>query len=179
MMANPQNTFEKLVNVYAVEVQAVETALAQVLLTAHTDAGDPLVVGTQLDGIGQIIGLAREGISDTFYRARLLARILVNKSNGTPPEIIEIVTAFLNDLSPFVYISEDDTGEAGFEVEVTDPIPVGLGVELGLVVREAKVAGVIAYAIYQESADNATFAFDGANGAQFDSGGFGFRGARG
>ena len=184
-MATPQNNFEKLVNVYATEVQAVEAALVEVLLWAHIDPGDPLIVGDQLDGIGEIVGLAREGRDDTTYRARIRARILTNKSNGTPPDLIAITDAFLGGVIDFDYISEDDTIPAAFEIDIVDPLAFELGISLGLEIRAARAGGVRGYVIYQESIDAETFYFDGFNSAVFDytdsdtNTGFGISGASG
>ena len=49
-------------------------------------------VGVQLDGLGQILGLARlpdEGDED--YREKLKFQIFINKSNGTPEEVIAVL----------------------------------------------------------------------------------------
>ncbi len=173
------NNFQKLLDVYASEIQELEAVFTQILNNAHLDPGDTNVVGEQLDGIGQVVGLSRGGLPDSTYRARLRARILTIKSTATPEEIIAIAEAFLADTSTVTYESEDNTIEAGFEIIVDDPIATGVGVQLGVTIGEAKAGGVNGYAIYQESADSATFAFDGANSATFDSGGFGFRGAAG
>ncbi len=48
-------------------------------------------VGVQLDGLGSIIGLARGGLTDDQYRLRLQAQILVNRSSGTIPQLLEII----------------------------------------------------------------------------------------
>lgn len=49
-------------------------------------------VGTQLDNIGKIVGAKRGGRSDAAYRDSIKLQILINTSNGTPSEILEILS---------------------------------------------------------------------------------------
>ncbi|PWU06781.1 MAG: hypothetical protein C5B43_01325 [Verrucomicrobia bacterium] len=59
--------------------------------------------GVQLDGLGQIIGLARySGQSDTSYREDLQFQIFINQSSGTPEQVIEILK-YLTDASRIWY----------------------------------------------------------------------------
>jgi hypothetical protein len=46
--------------------------------------------GVQLDLIGQIVGIAREGYDDETYRKFLLFKIGTNKSDGTAETVIEL-----------------------------------------------------------------------------------------
>lgn len=49
-------------------------------------------IGTQLDGLGEILGLARlPNESDEDYRERLKFQIFINKANGTPEEVITVL----------------------------------------------------------------------------------------
>ena len=184
-MATPANNIERLVDVLAQQVQDIEAAFEQILLTAHPDPSDTGVVGQQLDGIGEIVALARQGLTDAVYRARLQTRLLILRSSGTPEDVIGVVEAFLAGASTVTYEVENDQYPAGFEITIDDPIAVGLGEQLGLAVRGAKAAGVNGYVLYQETIDAATFAFDGTNSAQFDytdtdtNVGFGISGATG
>jgi len=60
--------------------------------------------GVQLDGIGQILGLARiPGQSDYSYREALQFQVFLNQSDGTPEEMIYILK-FLTDASEVWYI---------------------------------------------------------------------------
>lgn len=61
-------------------------------------------VGVQLDGLGEIVGIVRrDGESDDDYRERLLFQPYINRSNGTPEEIIAIVK-FITDATMVRYI---------------------------------------------------------------------------
>jgi hypothetical protein len=46
-------------------------------------------VGTQLDGIGSIVGAERSGADDEQYRNAIRFQIMINKSGGEPETLIE------------------------------------------------------------------------------------------
>lgn len=50
--------------------------------------------GVQLDGIGDIVGLARGGLSDSEYRTQIKIKILVNASNGETESVIAAMLVF-------------------------------------------------------------------------------------
>lgn len=167
------NNIEALSGILAGEVQALETAARQVLEDV-TDFDNS--VGAQLDIIGAIVGLSRQGLSDAIYRDRLKVQRLVNRSAGHASEIIQIVNLFAS--SPtFAYEVEDNHFPAGFNVEITSALPAGIGEQLAIVVRSVRGAGINGYVTFHEQAP--IFAFDGAGGAQFDTGGYLFRTAIG
>jgi hypothetical protein len=56
----------------------------------------PYAEGAQLDGIGRIVGEDRGGRTDIVYREALNARVLINKCEGTPEQIIEIFELLTN-----------------------------------------------------------------------------------
>lgn len=75
-------------------------------------------VGVQLDGLGEILGLPRnDGESDSDYRERLLFQPFINKSNGTPEEVIQILQ-FITGATKVRYI---DIYPAAYEM-ITDGI---------------------------------------------------------
>lgn len=47
-------------------------------------------VGIGLDYLGNIVGQARNGLDDDLYRTFIRARIGVNKSNGTPTDLMTV-----------------------------------------------------------------------------------------
>lgn len=153
---------ETLASIYAGQVQEIEDAAQQVLVDV-VNLDD--AVGAQLDVIGRLVGREREGLDDATYRRRLRTQILINKSSGTGPELIEITAQFLDPATVFEY-REDDQYPAAFEIEVTDELDSGLGAQLGLVLRSAKAGGVLGYAIFHQSTP--IFAFDGFGGGKFD-----------
>ena len=167
MAVTPQNDTEQLVAIFAAEIQALETALEEVLNEAHADPADTNVIGQQLDGIGEILDLLRQGLSDAIYRARLSTRILVIRSSGTPEDVIVVASAVCGVTCSFVY-NESDQYEAGFEIDVTTTIPAGFGQQLALAIRAAKPAGVRGYVRFHE--ETPVFTFDGFSSSKFDGG---------
>jgi hypothetical protein len=74
-----------LVGSIVTPIQDIESALVQLNTLRTLD----LAVGALLDGVGKIVGLAREpGDNDTAYRTKLKARIIVNISEGEPENVI-------------------------------------------------------------------------------------------
>ena len=52
--------------------------------------------GVQLDYIGKIVGAKRGGRSDSSYREFIQLQILINTSEGTPTDILEILSLITN-----------------------------------------------------------------------------------
>jgi hypothetical protein len=77
-------------------------------------------VGAQLDGMGQIVGRARNGLDDEAYRTRIRAQIRINLSSGTIPDLVEILELVLPS-GQFFQLYEDSF-PAHFEVFIPDPI---------------------------------------------------------
>lgn len=50
-------------------------------------------VGSQLDGLGEILGETRKGRSDSEYRAFLGIRVKINISRGEPETLIDVLAA--------------------------------------------------------------------------------------
>ena len=69
-------------------VQDLEDVLWDIILS-RTLAG----VGDQLDNLGALVGEARDGRADEFYRPAISVRILTNQSNGSPEELMRIAQA--------------------------------------------------------------------------------------
>ena len=71
-----------LLTSWLLEVQAVEDVLYDLLL--H-------IIDRQIDVQGKLVGQPREGWTTAVYKLWIAARILVNRSSGTPPELVRIV----------------------------------------------------------------------------------------
>jgi len=61
-------------------------------------------IDAQLDGIGEILGEARESRPDSEYRASLSVRITINISRGEPETLISVLSAITE--STFVLLTE-------------------------------------------------------------------------
>jgi len=53
-------------------------------------------IGVQLDNIGKLVGAKRKGRSDESYREFIQLQILINNSEGTPSDILEILSLITN-----------------------------------------------------------------------------------
>src|SRR5690606_2715333 len=84
-------THKGLVLALARQSQDLEDALIGFKILRQVDDAS----GAQLDGIGSIVGCAREGSEDPDYRARIKAQILVNRRSGEIETLIAIVSLLL------------------------------------------------------------------------------------
>lgn len=163
-MATPQNDFERLVDVFGLEVQALETALLQIL--TDTILSGTAAIGQQLDGLGEVIGLERQGLTDDIYRARLRAQVRVNQSGGTIEDLIAIVDLFFDGAETFTIVESF----TGFDIEITTTITQSEGEQVALVVRAGRGAGINGYVTFHVATP--IFQYDGGGGAAYDGGSF-------
>lgn len=75
------------------EVQAIDVAGFDL----HVHRGLDSAYGAQLDGLGALVGRSRGGLDDPNYRARIRVQILVNKSSGRWPELMQIMAILFPD----------------------------------------------------------------------------------
>lgn len=101
-----KTNFQKLIYSFCTEGQDIQNVLQQLLTERYLSTA----FGVQLDGIGQIVGLARiAGQPDdttgtqTGYRQALEFQIFYNSSNATPEEII-FIAAFITASTHVNYI---------------------------------------------------------------------------
>lgn len=120
----------------ALQVQALESASFGVHLSRFLDSAD----GAQLDLIGRIVREDRRGATDALYRNRIRVRVLINRSNGRIPEILEILTLFEGVTTPGVF-SISEPPPAAMILEHLD-LPGNPYSEILLILRAVKAAGV-------------------------------------
>lgn len=72
---------------YLRQVQLLEDAIYDVIIARMIDRA----VGAQLDQLGRLVGERRLDRDDDTYRVFIRARILVNRSTGTAPELLAIL----------------------------------------------------------------------------------------
>jgi hypothetical protein len=73
-----------IVNAISAEFQELEDAFFQLLDERYLDTA----VGVQLDQLGVIIGLARNGLDDDEYRIALKTKAQLNNASGIPSDVI-------------------------------------------------------------------------------------------
>ncbi len=80
--------FQRLIQAFVTQFQEIDN----VDQTLKSQRSIETSVGVQLDGLGQILGLSRlPDESDDDYREKLKFQIFINKSNGTPEEVIAVL----------------------------------------------------------------------------------------
>jgi hypothetical protein len=147
------------------QVQDFETAAFEVINGRGITDG----VGVQLDGIGQIVGQERGGADDATYRLRLRAKILLNMTSGTIPEILEIFA---------LLIAEDQTPDiveyfpAALKLRIVGDsgTPSVTATELNKFLQRARAAGVRANLVYSTEPTADTFTWDGTADQGWDVG---------
>ena len=82
----------KLLKIIGEELDELEEVWFELL----TDKSLRTAVGKQLDVVGVILNLTRNGMSDEDYRERLRYQIAINASNGTPDELISLTKVLTN-----------------------------------------------------------------------------------
>ena len=109
---------QALLDTYSAQVQEIEAVLFDLM----TERWLATAQGAQLDGLGAIVGEDRQGRSDTDYRVAIQARILINRSEGTPEQLIEIASL----LSQGSSITLTEYFPASFTVEIDDVLDTEL-----------------------------------------------------
>lgn len=81
------------------EMQTLENVFKDLYLLRSLDSAE----GTQLDGIGQILVLNRDGRSDEVYRIALKFKAFLNQSNGEPEILISALRVFTKSINVAVW----------------------------------------------------------------------------
>lgn len=119
--------------------------------------------GIQLDGIGDIVGLERNGMTDDAYRVAIINKILLNISSGQPEALIEYLNYILAGDSELIELQP-----ATVKIQIHEfPSPLNILTTL----NSLRPIGVSLEIIYIED-NNLAFNFGDENG--FISDGYGF-----
>lgn len=118
--------------------------------------------GATLDLYGAIVGQARLGMDDTSYRLRIRARMALNRSSGTVPDLIRIAqllvpnnTVLLRESYPAALLMQIAGGATSLLEDVYQ------------ILYSAKAAGVSFRLTTQDGADAQRFVFQGGVGLGF------------
>lgn len=144
-----------LIAAFLEQVQEIEDATFDVMTSRLVD----VAVNAQLDLLGKLVGETRDGRDDDGYRVAITARIAVNRSCGTGPEIVAILA--LVDTDDFAL---RDVEHATFRVDYgTPPATASAGREIPTLVSEARAAGVAAIVYTPVSRSTGRSAFFGSS----------------
>lgn len=148
---------EALVRALCSEVQTFEGSLFDV----YTLRSIGNATGVQLDGLGVLVGEARAGKDDDTYRNYLAVRMLINRSSGTPEEILEVFSMIAG-----AGLRVDEWFPAAITLRVLGPVinPA----EFVDLLQQAKDGGVRAVLEWLGCDPSLAFTFD--TGPGFDSG---------
>jgi hypothetical protein len=131
------------------QVQAIEdAAFGLLVLRSLNDAA-----AAQLDEVGRILGVEREGRTDDALRLRLRAQILINNRSGEVDTLLLIVRLLTPALAS---VSLDEFFPAS-AVGHVDGVAITDGPEIARLLRLAKAAGVNVQLTYQDTSDENVF----------------------
>jgi len=151
--------FEAILAAFGNQIQDLETAHFEMLRYRWIVSS----VGVQLDGLGSIVGESREGRGDEEYRAAILVRVLINLCEGTPEEIITIMSDLVGDVELREYYP------AALTVRALELLPPDIDpIRMRNFLLTCKPAGVLAHFIYSLSPPSGTFRYD--SGPGYDQG---------
>lgn len=130
------SAFQKLISAFLREDQRVADAIDGVYRARFLDDA----TGAQLDGLGELVGAAREGSTDDQYRIRIRTQIRVNLSSGTVEDILSVFKAALPDSE--LRIDEYPERSAEFDAYLSPGVDDVTRDVLRILLRRAKAAGV-------------------------------------
>lgn len=128
-----QPNLRGLLSTYTDQLQLLENVLWDVIIKRYLD----FAADAQLDTLGKIVGEPRNGLGDPAYRVRVRVRILINRSFGTAPDIINVLRTA--DPAPFHYVRY---GTAAFQINYDAPPALATAGQLSRFIRQARPAGV-------------------------------------
>ena len=127
-----------LAQIFGAKIQEIEDALFQLFNLRGVNTA----FGAELDVLGAIVGVIREGLSDTDYATAIRAEILLNISSGTIQQLLALMYA--------TYPSATFTLHEGYPADFTIVAHAVLTnpTQAGALVQTAKPAGVGGYLVY-------------------------------
>jgi len=147
---------ENFLKVYLEQVQELETMFCELL----EDTNIFTAIGEQLDGLGEILGQPRNGLSDAVYRIRLFVKIGKNISEG---EINRVASVF-RILTQSAYVHLIVLNDAEIQLQGTTSIGATRD-EINFIFRNMQevVAGGVRISYILCADENVSFAYSGTN----------------
>lgn len=131
---SPTN-FQKFLAAFVMSAQEIEDVNWQL----YTERWLETAVGVQLDGIGEILGLPRNaGETDESYRQRLRFQAFINRSTGTPEEIIYVISV----LTQATYVIYTELHPAAFQLYTNGAVFPNPPSALVEVIKQISPAGI-------------------------------------
>lgn len=129
-----QPNIEAILTAFVDEIQALEEAIFGI--SSMTSIYDS--IGEQLDMLGRLLDLGREGFDDEQYRIRLLAKIAQNVSKGTPEDVINVFKLLMRAR----YVQLEEVFPASMNLTAIGANQIGDIADIKDAVKESALAGV-------------------------------------
>jgi hypothetical protein len=153
---------DALARSYLNRIQELEDAIWEVILIRGIDASE----GVGLDAIGNIVGRKRLGLGDIDYRVALKAQIRINRSSGTPEDMIAVTALSVSPVQDFTY---QEAYPATVVIEALGAMTFSILVLFDNLLR-TKPGGVRLLLEYSEAALDASFTFSDDDTTMTDTG---------
>lgn len=149
-LPNPNNIIN-LLTPFLQQVQLVEYMESDLDTLRWLDTA----YGVQLDGLGDILQVSRDGRTDDEYRVALKFQVYINKSSGEP----EVIIAFVKDFTNATKVRLQEAYPAGLFI-FTDGTSVLTEINLSAAIEQIMAAGVKLRGIFYLDPDAVYFSFD-------------------
>ncbi len=143
-----------LVTAFAERYQDVEDVFQDLL----TERDVYSAIGVQLDVIGRIVGMPRNGLVDADYRRYIFAQIATNNSDGLVEDLIAVSQLVLADATAYVEIKNQGVAGVAVRVGVITVNDVLANILLDFLLR-TRLAGVRLVLETQPALDADTWSF--------------------
>jgi hypothetical protein len=155
-----QPALEALARSYLNRIQELEDAIWEVILIRGIEESE----GVNLDAIGNIVGRPRLGLGDVDYRVALRAQIRINRSSGTPEDMIAVTKLSITANQLFTFA---EAIPATVVIEILDQVLFNILVLFDNLLR-TKAGGVRLYLLYSTVPIDDDFTFSEDDTATVD-----------
>lgn len=154
-------TLDFMMKSYGLEIQEIEDMLVELRTERYLANSE----GAQLDGMGSIVGESRNGRVDDEYRIAIQVKALLNRSDGTIEQVVEIMD-----------LASGELPTSGHYVDITEAYPACLVAStiapvttepriMKATLGKARAGGVCDSYIYHTADDDDTYTFSSVLGA--------------
>jgi hypothetical protein len=150
------------VRIFATELQAAEDALFGLLAGRALASAE----GVQLDGLGRLAGIKRDGRDDDTYQLYISVERLLNRSSAGYEELLKIFGLLAAPLGLSLVLEEQLPAALVLRTTGGALVPFADFINI---LRKAKAAGVRSILEFIGTAEASAFVFAGGAGLGFDT----------
>jgi len=155
--------FEALLEIFAEVFQELEDITVALVVETTLENAQ----GVHLDQWGELVGEARDGLSDDDYRRAIRARVATNRSSGHPEDLI-VILALLLDIDDLT-LNELLPKEVELVYSIDPPTTAEVRARLVSQLNEA-AAGGVRVRLVETRSGRPFFGFAGGNAKGFGVG---------